>query len=107
MFELVISPALLDELEGVLTERFEMEIPVVRTLRSDIEQIAHLVVPETVPRILADPDDDEVLAAATYGHAELMVTGDKVLLRLGSHGGIPITTPREAVERLGGPRAAD
>lgn len=101
-FQLVISPALLSELEGVLAERFEMDASAVRTLRSDIEQVADVVIPSEVPRVLDDPDDDEVLAVAVSGEADLIVSGDKDLLRLGSYRDTPIVAPREAVGRIEG-----
>jgi uncharacterized protein len=46
-----------------------------------------------------DADDDHVIAAAVAACAKLIVTGDrKHLLPIGSHQGIAIVTPREAVE---------
>lgn len=49
-----------------------------------------------------DPKDNPILAAAIAGKAELIVSGDKHhMLALGTAGGIPIVTAREAVERLG------
>ena len=44
----------------------------------------------------ADPDDDQVIAAAVAAHAELIVSGDRHLLDLGSHQDIRIVTPAEA-----------
>jgi hypothetical protein len=50
-----------------------------------------LVVPASVPRVLAnDTDDDHVIAAAAAARAELIVTGDrKHLLPIGTHQGSP------------------
>lgn len=48
-----------------------------------------------------DPKDDPILAAGIAGQADLIVSGDKKdMLALGHVEGIPIITPREAVERL-------
>jgi putative PIN family toxin of toxin-antitoxin system len=47
-------------------------------------------IPEVV---LADPDDDVVLACAVGGNADYIVTRDRHLLELGMHRGIPIVTP--------------
>jgi predicted nucleic acid-binding protein len=65
--------------------------------------LVSLVVPASVPRIVAgDADDDHVIAAAVAARAELIVTGDrKHLLPIGSHQGIAIVTAREVVERIG------
>ena len=43
---------------------------------------------------------DQVLAAAIAAKADLIVSGDKDLLTLGSFQGIPITTAARAVERI-------
>ncbi len=61
-----------------------------------------LVVPASVPRVVAgDADDDHVIAAAVAARAELIVTGDrKHLLPIGSHQGIAIVTAREVVDRI-------
>jgi len=53
------------------------------------------------PVILADPDDDIVLATAVAGHAEAIVSGDAHLLEVGEFRGIPIITPAVAADRLG------
>jgi putative PIN family toxin of toxin-antitoxin system len=47
----------------------------------------------TVVHVTGDPEDDYVLAAAALAHVEYMVTGDKALQALGSHGGVPIVSP--------------
>lgn len=68
----------------------------------DLRALAVVVSPSMVARVvLADPDDDHVLAAALTGAADLIATGDKRdLLPLGSYQGIPIVTAKEALERI-------
>lgn len=92
---LVASPALLDELEDVLVGKFGFGRAIARLTRAEIEALAHLVEPSGLPRVSRDPDDDEVLAAAVAGRADVIVTGDRDLLALGVHQGIRILTPRE------------
>ena len=64
--------------------------------------LVSLVMPASVPRVVAnDADDDHVIAAAVAARAELIVTGDrKHLLPIGSHQGIAIVTAREVVDRI-------
>ena len=66
--------------------------------------LVHLVAPVDVPRVVpGDADDDHVIAAAVAARAAWIVTGDrKHLLPLGSHSGIAIIEPAEALLRLGG-----
>jgi putative PIN family toxin of toxin-antitoxin system len=93
--EMVTSAALMDELEGVLIDTFSLDRSYVRSVRSELELLAVVVSVPDVPRVVRDPDDDAVLAAAIAGGALLIVTGDRDLLVLGEHHGIRIVTPRD------------
>jgi predicted nucleic acid-binding protein len=62
--------------------------------------LAHSVAPANItPTVLADPDDDHVLACALAADADLIVSGDAGLLNLKQFHGMPIVTPLEAVIR--------
>lgn len=93
--DLVTSVALFDELEDVLRDRFAFERAAARATRAELEAVADLAAPTTVPAVSRDPDDDVVLATAVVGAADVVVTGDRDLLVLGSHAGIPVWTPRQ------------
>ena len=106
-FELCTSEMLLDELLDVISrDKFATRLvqaglaPL--TIVEDLRALAVVVSPSMVARVvLADPDDDHVLAAALTGAADLIATGDKRdLLPLGSYQGIPIVTAKEALERI-------
>ena len=55
-----------------------------------------------MPRVIEhDADDDHVLACALAGRADLIVSGDKHLHRLGGqYQGIPIVTAAQAVQHI-------
>ena len=45
-------------------------------------------------------DDDKFLALAVTGQADAVVSGDRDLLDLVSHEGIPVLTPAQLLQRL-------
>jgi putative PIN family toxin of toxin-antitoxin system len=62
---------------------------------------ASLVVPRPLaePAIPDDPADEQVLACAIESGADAIISGDRHLLALGVHGGIPILTVRDFLSR--------
>lgn len=96
--QLYTSAALLDELEGVLkrdkfTQRLASVNATPRELVLGFASLASLVRPaEIAPTILADSDDDAVLACALSAQAEFIVSGDSHLLNLGQYRSISIIT---------------
>lgn len=96
-FDLVLSPAILEEVRRAFT------YPRVRRyLRGavddwldDLELLADLVEDEPLDRLVSDdPDDDKYLAVALAGRADVIVTGDDDLLRLGRYENVQILSPR-------------
>ena len=83
--ELVTSRPLLVELGRVLTEKFGWESGRADEVVTQVARLGHVVRPtETVSEISADPSDHRVLEAAAEGGAEVIVSGDRHLLRLGT-----------------------
>jgi putative PIN family toxin of toxin-antitoxin system len=98
-FTLVISPALLDELEEKLRAKFELTIEDSAFLRAKLEDVAQVVDPEEVLSVIAEgPDDNRVLECAVKGRADLIVSGDRHLLKLAQYQGITILTVRQFME---------
>jgi len=105
-FVLLTSLVLLEELDRVLQyprlHRYydaETRIRFV-ALVAALGEMADL--PEEVPRICRDPDDDWVIACAVAGEAHVIVSGDRDLLDLGQVGDIPIVSARQFLARLRG-----
>lgn len=70
-------------------------------LFSRLVRISRSVRPEiSFAGATVDPDDDIFLEAAVAGDAHYIVSGDRHLLDLGSHEGIPIVTPAAFVLML-------
>lgn len=71
------------------------------TLVEDYQHLAVLVEPTLLPEpVSRDPDDDHVLAAALGAEAQLIVSGDKDLLVLGTFNSIPILPAAQALEHI-------
>jgi putative PIN family toxin of toxin-antitoxin system len=69
---------------------------------AEVRFLAEIIEPPPLPvPVSRDPDDDAVLALAVAAQPDLIISGDADLLTLGSHAGIPIVTPAEALARLG------
>jgi uncharacterized protein len=65
-----------------------------------------LVIAPPLPNpVCRDPDDDDVLACALAAQVDVIVSGDKDLLVLGSFEGIPIVTAEQALAQLTRPQA--
>jgi len=104
--DLYTTPALLAELGRVLARRKFLS-PLER-IRASVDELiegyaalAQLVRPALIaPVVLADPDDDHVLACALAAQADLIVSGDSHLLNLKAYQGIPVVTAAEGLARL-------
>jgi putative PIN family toxin of toxin-antitoxin system len=105
-FQLLLSQPILEEIGRVLRypkvavyHRWTEE-----RLRTWLEDLAHLglMMPGTltVAVIQDDPSDNRYLECAVEGEATYLVSGDRVLLSLGTYQGIQIVSPRGFLEVL-------
>jgi putative PIN family toxin of toxin-antitoxin system len=100
-FQLVTSPALLDELDEKLRLKFGLSVSDADRVRARLESTALVVKPDVALRVvIEDQDDDRVLECAVAGEADYIVSGDRHLLKLGSYQGISIVTAREFMDAI-------
>jgi putative PIN family toxin of toxin-antitoxin system len=102
---LYTSPVLVAELRNTLqyprlAQRVERSGLALDELIARYTNVALVVQPATLPRIVRDPDDDHVLACAAASQADFIVSGDKDLLTLKDFEQIPIVTAAEAMRRI-------
>jgi uncharacterized protein len=85
-FELIASPALLDELANVLArpklQRFITTVLAVAFIDGLATDATILTDPPEPPRVSPDPDDDYLIALARATAADYLVSGDRHLLDL-------------------------
>jgi putative PIN family toxin of toxin-antitoxin system len=100
-FDIVTSPALLDELRRVLA------YPKLAAIFDDVDEIvglialaSHVVRPVLTRDLARDPDDNRVLEAAIAGNADVIITGDADLLDLQVVQGVRIVTPADFTDEL-------
>lgn len=94
----VISEPLFAELMEVLTKKFVLSEETLDLVESEIKDIFTVVHPTKTINVLDDKDDNRVLEAALEGNCDLIITGDKQMLRLGEFKGIRIITVSQFLE---------
>jgi len=103
-FVMVTAPELLAELDRVLTypklQRYYTDEERTRFVALVMALGEVVDLPETVPRICRDPDDDRLIACAVVGEADVIVSGDNDLLALERVGDIPILTAAQFLAML-------
>ena len=98
-FELLVSPAILNEYHRVLAEakiraRHRMSDDGILDVMKGFEQFAVVVEPEDeLGAVDQDPDDNQFVDCAVAGNAAYIVSGDAHLLAIGEVRGIPIVRP--------------
>lgn len=96
--QLVVSKAIIDELLTVLARKFARnadELARVAVFLSDLATVVH---PRGRIDVLQDEADNRILECARTGKANLVVSGDKAMLELGSYREIKIVSLRDYLE---------
>lgn len=102
MYQRVVSPAIIEEYARISRKKFGA---VEEEIEQDKKMMAHgaaMVKPSFLPRAVPDDEDDNrIIACAIAGKADVVVSGDKDLLRLGEYEGIAIVRPVDFLRILG------
>jgi uncharacterized protein len=95
VIEVFISLPILEEIEGVLLRKFRWTTARVREARRAIRGFTTLVdAEESVNVVREDEPDNRVLECALAAGADVIVTGDRHLLKLKRFRGILVASPR-------------
>lgn len=98
---LIVSPAILAELARALRLKFHAPEADIIAYVKLIGRHAEVVTPAQRIRAVEDEPDNRVLECAVTGHGNLIVSGDRHLLRLRERAGIPIVRPADFVRTIG------
>ena len=79
---LLLSKGILDELLTVLSTKFSRDKEEISRVAVILSEMAEWVEPSERIKVLNDDPDNRVLECAVSGTADVIVTGDKELLRL-------------------------
>jgi uncharacterized protein len=101
--ELLIGETVIRELRSKLRLKLKLS-------KNAIDEIEALLRDQTVVKTptehlglgISDPDDEWVVAEAMAGEADVLVTGDAALQKLGKRAPLPIVSPRGLWETLRG-----
>jgi putative PIN family toxin of toxin-antitoxin system len=104
-FRLILSPAIVIELTEKLRGKFGWEEVELQRLLRTLVRKADVVQPTAVADVVPnDADDNEIVACAVVGDADVIVSGDRHLLLLREYQGIPIVRPMDFMRMVGGLR---
>ena len=105
-FDLLTSPAILEELDRVLhyprlRERYRLPAEAIQLLLRLLRTQSTVVTPEETLHVVEnDPADNRYLECAVAGGAHIIVSGDGHLLALGEYEGVQILPPAGFVALL-------
>jgi putative PIN family toxin of toxin-antitoxin system len=101
--ELIVSESLLAEVRRVLSRKFGANREIIESVIQILSQDTIFSQPLDSPEVaIRDRDDLLILASALAGRAEVLITGDKELLALGSIHDLEIISPRRFWEKIVG-----
>ena len=96
--ELVISSDIIKEVLSVLSLKFGRDREALSHVAVILSELGELVEPKQTVRVLKDEPDNRILECATFGKADIIVTGDKEMLRLKEYMGVKVARLREYLE---------
>ena len=97
----LLSEPLLGEILRVLGRKFSMDREELARTALFLGELTEPVAPRRRVAVLADDPDNRVLECAAAGRADVIVTGDRAILKLRRFQGIEILTLRAFLTRVG------
>jgi putative PIN family toxin of toxin-antitoxin system len=102
-YTLIVSPAIVREFMEKLRDKFGYSEEEREKIKRKLARFTEIVQPKRIPTAIPeDPNDNHILACAIAGKVDLIVSGDKDLLRLKEYEDIPVVRPMDLVRTLRG-----
>ena len=96
----LLSQPILGETLGVLGRKFSRDKEELARVALFLSELTEHVKPRHRIAVLADDPDNRIIECALEGGADLIVTGDRAMLRVGSFEGVEIVSLRAFLTRL-------
>jgi len=97
---LLISKQILKEILSVLSKKFSGDKEAISRVAVNLSEIAEMVNPTVRIRVLKDEPDNRILECAVSGKADVVVRGDKKMLKLKEYEGVKIISLKEYLNFL-------
>ncbi len=101
--DLVVGEVVLTELRTTLRTKLKLPKKTIDEIEAQLREGLVVTLPAKHLGLgISDPDDEWVVASAVIGGADVLVTGDAAVLKLGTRAPLPILSPRGLWEMLRG-----
>ena len=94
---LIISKPIILEVLAVLSNKFSRDREAISRVAVHLAELGEVVEPDRQIHILRDEPDNRILECALAGKADIIVTGDREMLKLKEYEGIRIIRLREYI----------
>jgi putative PIN family toxin of toxin-antitoxin system len=95
---LLISKEIIDEVLSVLSTKFSRDREALSHVAVTLSDLGVLVNPAKKIKVFKDEPDNRILECALSGYADVIVTGDKDMLKLGMYKKVRIISLKEYLE---------
>lgn len=100
-YVVLLSEPLLGEVLGVLGRKFDHSKDELARVALFLDDLADRISPRSRLAVVEDEPDNRILELAVDGHADVIVTGERAMLRLGTFRGVQVLSLRDFLTRIG------
>ena len=95
---LLLSKEIMGEILSVLSIKFHRDREAISHVAFYLSDLARMIKPTRKIRLFKDDPDNRILECAVSGRADVIVTGDKEILKLGEYERIKIISLKDYLE---------